>query len=148
MSHKNCNVLCWNVDGLNAAARRDSVRVAVSATGATIVCLQETKIANWTTRLVRDTLGPLFANNFTTLPAQVVHGGILLEANEHFFGLQNFHTTDHTVSADVVMCADNVTWTVTGVYGPQENDEKGLFLDELKNLKASGKDEWLDMISI
>jgi hypothetical protein len=88
--------------------------VAVSAAGATIVCLQETKIANWTTRLVRDTLGPLFANNFTTLPAQGVRGGILRAANEHFFTLQNFHTTDHTVSADVVMRADNVTWTVRG----------------------------------
>jgi endonuclease/exonuclease/phosphatase (EEP) superfamily protein YafD len=84
----------------------------------------------------------LFANNFTTLPAQGVRGGILLAANEHFFTLQNFHTTDHTVSADVVMRADNVTWTVTGVY---ENDEKELFLDELKNLKARGKDEWLVM---
>jgi hypothetical protein len=49
------------------------------------------------------------------------------------------------VSADVVMRADNVTWTVMGVYGPQENDEKEFFLDELKNLKARGKDEWLVM---
>jgi hypothetical protein len=92
---------------------------------------------------VRDTLGPLFANNFTTLPAQRVRRGILLAANEQFFMLQTFHTTDHTLSADVVMRADNSTWTITGVYGHQENGEKEVFLEELKNLKARGKDEWL-----
>jgi hypothetical protein len=41
------------------------------------------------------------------------------------------------------MRADNSTWTITRVYGPQENGEKELFLEELKNLKERGKDEWL-----
>jgi hypothetical protein len=39
---------CWNVRGLNAAAQRATVRNTVISTGATIVCLQETKIAHWT----------------------------------------------------------------------------------------------------
>jgi hypothetical protein len=84
---KNCNILCWNVWGLNATTRRDSVRNMISTSGATLVCLQEIKIANWTPRLVRDTPSPNFANNYTTLPAQGVGGGILLAANEHFFTL-------------------------------------------------------------
>jgi hypothetical protein len=103
----------------------------ISTSGATLVCLQEIKIANWTPRLVRDTLSPNFANNYTTLPAQGVGGGILLAANEHFFTLHTPHFTAHTVSADIVMHADNKTWTVTRVYVPQEDNEKEIFLDEI-----------------
>lgn len=102
MSQKNCNVLCWNVRGLNARARRDSVRNTISAAGATIVCLRETKIAHWTPSLVRETLGPNFVNSYTTLPATGVRGGILLAVDEQFFSLQNHHATPHSVSADVV----------------------------------------------
>jgi hypothetical protein len=74
-----------------------------------------------------------------SLLANGVRGGILLAANEHVFSLQNTHTTTHTVSADVVMRADNTIWTVTGVYGPQETGEKDQFLDEIKDLKGLGK---------
>lgn len=143
MSQKNCNILCWNVRGLNARARRDSIRNAVLATGATIVCLQETKIEHWTPSLVRDTLGPNFANSYTTLPAMGGRGGILLAANELFFSLQNHHTTTYSVSADVVMHAENKSWTITGVYGPQDNIEKEIFLNEFKDLKTRAKIEWL-----
>jgi exonuclease III len=143
MSQKNCNVLCWNVQGLNASNRRDSVRNAVTAAWATIVCLQETKIERWTSRLVRDTLGPQFVNSFASLPANGVRGGILLAVNELFFTMQNIHTTTHTISTDLVMRADNAICTVTGVYGPQENNDKEVFLDEIKDSKQRGQREWL-----
>lgn len=143
MSQKNCNVLCWNVRGLNSKARKSSVKNTVVTTGATIVCLQETKIANWTSRMVNDTLGPTFANNFTTLPANGTRGGIVLAANDQFFTLQNFNTTTFIVSADVIMHADNSSWTITGVYGPQDDDDKESFLNEIKQLKARAKEEWM-----
>jgi exonuclease III len=41
------------------------------------------------------------------------------------------------------MRTDNKIWTITGVYGPQENNEKEIFLDEIKELKARGMKEWL-----
>lgn len=84
------------------------------------MCLRETKISTWTPRLVADTLGPNF--------------------EKAIFDLQNCHTTTNTVSADVVMRADDTTWTVTGVYGPQGDEEKLTFLKELKGLKSRGKD--------
>jgi hypothetical protein len=117
---KNCNILCWNVRGLNASNRRDSVRNAVMSAGATIVCLQEMKIERWTSRLVRDTLGPKFVNSFAALPANGVRGGILLAVNELFFTMQNIHTTTHTISADLVMRADNTICTNRGLWPPGE----------------------------
>lgn len=46
MNQANCNILNWNVRGLNAAARRDCVREFVEQLKATIICLQETKLSH------------------------------------------------------------------------------------------------------
>jgi exonuclease III len=81
MSQSNCNVLCWNVRGLNDAAKRASVRNMIFSSGATIVCLQETKIANWTTTLLCQILGP---SQSVALPATGTSGGILLAAHDRF----------------------------------------------------------------
>lgn len=143
MSQKNCNVLCWNVRGLNAAASRASVRTSVQSSGATIVCLQETKINQWTSRLVSETLGPNFASNYAALPAIGTRGGILIAANEKFFTLDADFTTDHTISSNITMKADNAKWTLTGVYGPQSYQDKLSFMNELKDLKNQVQVEWL-----
>jgi hypothetical protein len=84
MSQSNCNVLCWNVRGLNDAAKRASVRNMIFSSGATIVCLQETKIANWTTTLLCQILGPSLAAQSVALPATGTSGGILLAAHDRF----------------------------------------------------------------
>lgn len=118
MSQQNCNILCWNVRGLNAAASRASVRNMVISTNATIACLQETKIAHWSSQLVAETLGQQFAHSFATLTANGIRGGILLGVSENYFAIQNHHATTYTISTDVPMKADNTTWTITGVYGP------------------------------
>ena len=44
MIDQRCVLLDWNVRGLNSAARRKVVRDLVQETGASIVCLQETKM--------------------------------------------------------------------------------------------------------
>jgi len=41
------------------------------------------------------------------------------------------------------MRADNVSWTLTGVYGPQEDRDKLSFLDEIKGLRQIVQVEWL-----
>jgi exonuclease III len=91
MSQRNCNLLCWNVRGLNARARRDSVRSTVASSGATLVCLQETKFSTWTPCLVTDTLAARtkFCQKLC-YPASGWNagGGILLAGSEHFLDLQ------------------------------------------------------------
>lgn len=101
MSQKNVN-LCWNIRGLNAAARRASVRNTVTSSGATIVC-QETKIAHWSTHLVVDTLGQRFARKYMAFLASGTRGGILIAVDEIFFNPHNCSTTEYTVSADITL---------------------------------------------
>jgi exonuclease III len=53
----NCTILSWNIRGLNDPAKRENVKQPILSSGATIVCLQETKIINWNNNLLRETVG-------------------------------------------------------------------------------------------
>ena len=70
-------IAIWNVRGLNVRARRYAIRSLLNTTGASIVCLQETKMALVCSSVVLDTLGSEF-DDYTYLPAQGTRGGILL----------------------------------------------------------------------
>jgi exonuclease III len=54
-------ILVWNVRGLNSSARQDAVRTLVEASRADIVCLQETKMADVTRRVLLSMLGTDFS---------------------------------------------------------------------------------------
>lgn len=72
-----------------------------------------------------------------------VSGGILIAAAEHFFTINHPTHTQHTVSAIITMLAENKTWTITGVYGPQSDVDKVQFLHELTNLRTQSLPAWL-----
>ena len=69
MAQLNCQILNWNVRGLNDGARQDSVYELVRTTAATIVCLQETKMQVMDHSVVSRTVGTKFVNSYTVLPA-------------------------------------------------------------------------------
>ena len=143
MTAKNCNLLCWNLRGLNDGAKRASVRNQIIATGATIVCLQETKISNWTCNLLVDTVGADMASNVAFLPSVGTCGGILLAAAERFFKLGQPQLTNNTVTANITMLAENKTWSITGVYGPQSDADKVAFLQEITDVSTRVLPAWL-----
>jgi hypothetical protein len=64
-----CNILCWNVRGLNEVVRQDAVSLLVKDTTSSIVCLEETKLQNVDAAVVRRMVGAKFTGNFIVLPA-------------------------------------------------------------------------------
>jgi hypothetical protein len=66
-------VLVANVRGLNDRARRAAVRSVVCSAGASIVCLQETKLSVVTHAIVMEALGADFDDYFC-LPASDTRG--------------------------------------------------------------------------
>jgi hypothetical protein len=44
--------------------------------------------------------------------------------------------TPSTISVDITLLAENTTWSLSGVYGPQSDADKVAFLQELLDLKA------------
>ena len=60
-------IAIWNTRGLNTGVRRAVIFQAMAATGAKIVCLQETKMEIITPQIVRECLGVAF-DGFLYLP--------------------------------------------------------------------------------
>ena len=143
MAQPNVKLLCWNVRGLNAPARRDAVRDLLRDYHATIVCLQETKLDHVDDTLIATMLGPSFTANYHVLPAVGSRGGMIMAVSDAYFRLNDFHATLGSISATVTMLADGLDWTLSYVYGPQGEQDKLLFINELRGLKHVVKPRWL-----
>jgi hypothetical protein len=83
------------------------------------------------------------AQNFVALPSIGASGGILIAVSARFFCLDDPHLTTNTVSASLRMLADNTKWSISGVYGPQSDQDKVLFMQEISGLKQLMLPEWL-----
>lgn len=90
-----------------------------------------------------ETIGNDMAQNMVFLPSMGASGGILLAASDRYFRLENPHTTTNTVSATLKMLSNNTEWSITGVYGPQSDNEKVLFMQEITDLKHQMLPVWL-----
>ncbi|WVZ92280.1 hypothetical protein U9M48_038358 [Paspalum notatum var. saurae] len=76
---------------------------------------------------------------------QGVSGGVLLAVSADFYTITNVEITQHTVSVEIQNKADNDTWSLTGVYGPQGDSEKIQFLAEIKDVKQRRLPKWTIM---
>jgi exonuclease III len=127
-------IMIWNVRGLNSLARQDTVRTLVEATQADIVCIQETKIANMPQQVLLSALGSSFTD-YLELPAMGASGGILVAWRRHVQTTKSRRLDIN--SSSIQFCSESgVAWWLTGVYGPQGNDEKNAFMQELRDVRV------------
>jgi hypothetical protein len=49
-------IISWNVQGLNSPARREAVKAMVQSINPMLICLQETKIACFSSQFVTETM--------------------------------------------------------------------------------------------
>lgn len=133
-------VLIWNVRGLNKKARRDVLREMIVVTRPQIVCLQETKVQNMTLSILLSTLGAEL-DQHSLLPAVGTRGGILIAWQS--LACQALTMRVDTFSVSVLFQnKDGRQWWFTGVYGPQQDDQKILFHDELRLVRAACPGPW------
>jgi exonuclease III len=126
-------IAIWNARGLNSLDRRLAVSQAISPSRAVVVCLQETKKATISDRVVRDCLGPVF-DGFFYLPAEGTRGGILLAWQSALVSISNPHLTMNAIMARITFGGGHNWWFI-GVYGPQSDMEKRSFLQELQYIR-------------
>ena len=143
MLEHNCNILNWNVRGLNNPARRKVVKDLVQETRSTIVSIQETKLQDITPELVVEILGQQFVQNFAFLPADGTRGDILLATHDEHYRILQAEVGVHTVTATVAAISGGEQWSLTTVYGPQEDQAKIQFLGELRWISYAVLDKWL-----
>jgi hypothetical protein len=115
MAASNMLMLNWNVRGLNALVKRSGVRDMVMATHATVICIQEMKLQHFDERLVNETLGQSFSENFSSLPANGTCGGILIAVAGNHFMLVSSSRTCNTITVRIQMLNDGSEWSVGGL---------------------------------
>jgi exonuclease III len=110
-------ILCWNVRGLNSAARCLAVHETIAATTCHIVCLQETKLEAIDRELALF-LGAYRLNHFAFKPAQGTRGGILLLWNDGVIDMQQIETGRYSITTTVTVRDTAASFLLTGIYGP------------------------------
>lgn len=114
-------LLNWNVRGLNNPARRRAIQNRIRDMNCNFICLQETKIADFSRTLVSETLGPSFCDNFIFKPADCTRGGILIACSQDFsVAIITTVPEQYSLTANITDLSDGSSWSVTAVYGPQD----------------------------
>lgn len=116
------SILVWNVWGLNGKARRDVVREIIASTRPEIVCLQETKIQNMTSRVLLSALGSSLDQD-VALAADGTRGGVLVPWNNTHVQAITHRMDEFSVSV-LFQNPSGSQWWCTMVYGPQDDHRK------------------------
>jgi hypothetical protein len=119
----------WNVRGLNGCARRSVVRDLLILHRPSLVCLQQTKIADFCNVLTNETLGPAF--DYAVLPAINAAGGLLFAWVRDSWVVTVIEVGVFSISVCLRAVGSQDHWLITAVYGPQEDADKITFLAEL-----------------
>jgi len=134
-------ILIWNMRGINSSARQDSVRTIVDSARPDIVCIQETKMVEVTRRTLLSAFGSDFSE-FIEVPSAGASGGILVTWRRHIGVSGGQRVDNHSVTIQF-SSAEGQPWWLTCVYGPQGNEEKIQFLQELRNIRADCPGPWV-----
>ena len=125
----------WNVCGLNSRARQDTVRTLITSCQAEIVCLHETKMSG----IPRGCILSLLSSEFSywmELPSIGASGGILVAWRQGLCPASATQVDNLSISIQFSP-GSSQAWWLTCVYGPQGDDHKILFLQELRDVQAA-----------
>lgn len=142
MDSENCNILVWNVRGLNARARRDALRTIVGDVNVLVVCFQETKLREISQYLVCELLGSRFTS-FAFLPSNGASGGILITCRGPELVYSLLHIGRFSITVNISTGASQDLWCFTAVYDPQPEAEKLEFLNELRSIQSMAAPFWM-----
>lgn len=142
MLSDNIDILCWNVRGLNNAARCLTVHEVIKATPCHLVCIQETKLHSIDLSLPTF-LGGYKFDCFAYKPAQGTRGGILLLWNNSTTHVSDQEIGRYSLSAMIRSQHNDSAFKLTTVYGPSRTAEKDNFLQHLRSLKPDNDTRWL-----
>jgi exonuclease III len=119
------------------------MRDLVQDNACTVVCLQETKLQSVDDGVITSTLGPQFLPHYAALPAAGTCGGIIVACSQDEFAPSEVDVRRFAVTAKITRRGDNESWSITGVYGPQSDNDKLTFMEEMRQISHLVHDRWL-----
>lgn len=127
------NVLYWNIRGMNASRKWDSVRNKVLESICDIVCFQETKKYNFDMSFIRKIL-PAPLDDFIFAPSVGASGGLLVAWKYASFTGSLKFVNSLAIAIDFTSRHNDSTWSLLNVYGPCTSESKREFITWLKGI--------------
>lgn len=123
--------LSWNIRGLRGLNKKTLVRTIVGLHNPEILCLQETKLENHSTRLTR-AMGGANIDQWESFPAIGASGGILLGWNSRKLTLSLRVPGTNAVHVLLRNTHDNQELLFSGIYSPRDYSDKKILWEDLK----------------
>lgn len=136
------NVLCWNIRGINSEAKLLALNNAISSSGCSIVCLQETKKTMFDLAFIK-TCCPRQFDKFAFVPSRGNSGGLLTIWKSSVFSGNVLLSEDFALVTKFTSTQSSQTWTLANIYGPCSGDERNTYTKWLYNLDIQATEDWL-----
>lgn len=135
-------MLCWNVRGINATRKWDSIKNKVTEANCDVVCFQETKKDSFDQAFIRKVL-PTNFDAFLFVPSVGASGGLLVAWKSAFFdGLLKF-ANGSSLDVHFISRHNDSSWTLMNVYGPCTPEGKIEFTSWLKSVEIQKEEDWI-----
>ena len=134
-------MISWNVRGLNDPQKRLVVKNLLREWKCDVVCLQETKIASMNRQLVCSLWSYPYVD-WAVLEADRTAGSILLMWDKRVSEKVEVMVGTFSISVKWQGAGDGFIWACSGVYGPNENIERGHMWDELVGIQQYWRLPW------
>ena len=116
-------ILSWNVRGANDNEKRKIIKSVIKSNKVDVVCLQETKIKDMSTGIVRS-LGVGRHIDWRAINSRGTVGGVLVFWDIRVVELLEVEEGMFTVSCQFKNSVDGLRGVFTGVYGPMCNRDR------------------------
>lgn len=142
MNTQSWKVLSWNVRGINSDKKLNSIRDRITDSFCDIICLQETKRAQFDATFIINFCPPSF-DHFDYIPSVGASGGsIVIWKSCSFTGTRIFHN-EYAASIEFHSLFNDASWILTNVYAPCIPVGKRDFIRWFKNIQMPPTMDWL-----
>lgn len=127
-------IISWNVWGLNDN-KKETIKSLVKKWKPDVLCLQETKIEEWSTVIATHIWGSRWID-WVELKSYGRSGGITIFWDKRQWSRIDFLRGTYSITAMFEGLQGDIRWCFTGVYGPSSNWERTDFWDELADIRG------------
>jgi exonuclease III len=142
MAYRNWNILCWNIRGFNSSNKWDAVRNKIEESGYFIICIQETKRAEFDSSFIHQ-FSPRRFDSFDYIPSIGASGGTLILWSSSSFVGTVVEKFQFSLTFSFTATHNGDQWRLTNVYGPCQEPDRTSFLNWFKNCEADDTINWL-----
>jgi len=135
-------ILSWNVRGVNESSKRSTIKSLIQKWKVDVLCLQETKVENWSTTWIQQIWGNRWAD-WATLEASGTRGGIIIIWDKRQWVKTDTLQGSYSISCMLESIQEEFRWCFSGIYGPHTDSEREEMWHEIAGVRGLWDGHWV-----